>query len=87
MHVDGVLFLIPLLPLLGFAANGLFGAQMSRLQIGVVAMLGPTAAFVLSVLALLGVHEGHDAHQVVWTWIQTGALRAHGRRAHRRHVD
>ncbi len=85
MHVDDLLFLIPLLPLLGFLANGLFGRRMSTPQVGVVALLGPVTAFVLSVLALLQAWQGQGggdhggaahhatwAHQTVWTWIETG---------------
>ncbi len=74
MHVDQLLFLIPLLPLLGFAVNGLFGSRFTTGQIGLVALTGPVVAFALSVLALLGAEEGHDAHQVLWQWIATGAF-------------
>jgi NADH-quinone oxidoreductase subunit L len=76
MHVDDLLFLIPLLPLLGFIVNGLFGARFTVQQVGLVACAGPLASFVLSVLALLGAHEGHDAHQVLWRWIATGSFSA-----------
>jgi NADH:ubiquinone oxidoreductase subunit 5 (subunit L)/multisubunit Na+/H+ antiporter MnhA subunit len=53
MHVDELLFLIPLLPLLGFAINGLVGSRFTTLQVGLVACAGPFASFVLSVLARL----------------------------------
>lgn len=79
MHIDRYLWLIPALPLFGFLVNGLFGARFSKPTIGVVAVLGPLASFVLSVLALLqaygdisggGDHGEHGqtlagAHQVV----------------------
>jgi NADH-quinone oxidoreductase subunit L len=74
MHVDDLLFLIPLLPLLGFALNGLFGSRFTVGQVGLVACAGPVASFVLSVFALLGTEEGHDAHQILWQWIATGTF-------------
>jgi NADH-quinone oxidoreductase subunit L len=77
MHVDRYLWLIPALPLAGFLVNGLFGNRFSRPMVGLVAVLGPVVAFVLSVLALVQVQQGHGEHvphQVLWNWMSAGAL-------------
>ena len=74
MHVDRLLWLIIALPFLGFLINGLLGSRFEKPTIGIVAVLGPLAAFVLSILATIQAHEGHPASQIVWQWIATGGL-------------
>jgi NADH-quinone oxidoreductase subunit L len=74
MDVDQILWLIPVLPLAGFLINGLLGPHLGRGLVGLIAVLGPLASFVLSVFALLEVHEGHDPAQLLWTWMAVGDL-------------
>jgi NADH-quinone oxidoreductase subunit L len=74
VHVDSFLWLIPALPLLGFLINGTLGFRMPAPSVGLLAVAGPLASFVIAVLALLQAHHGDPAHQVVWTWISTGTF-------------
>src|ERR1700693_4049188 len=76
------LWLIPLLPLAGFAINGLFGRRLSKPAINAVAVGSVLLSFlwVLKTLSALGVFGGvpnpleqpHVEHY--FTWIQSGAL-------------
>src|ERR1700723_3983944 len=73
------LWLIPLLPLAGFALNGLFGRRFSKTVINTVAVGSVLLAFlwVLKSLSALGAFSGgleqtHVEHY--FTWIQSGAL-------------
>jgi NADH-quinone oxidoreductase subunit L len=74
----GRLWLIPLLPLVGVAVNGLFGRRMSRGAVGAVAVGTIVVAFVLSIVAvgqLAGLPEGErHADAIVGTWIPLGPL-------------
>src|SRR6202042_1402992 len=73
------LWLIPLLPLAGFALNGLFGRRFSKTVINTVAVGSVLLAFlwVLKSLSALGAFSGgleqtHVEHY--FTWIQSGLL-------------
>src|SRR5579863_3834582 len=75
------LWLIPLLPLAGFAVNGLFGRRMSKTAINAVAVGSVLLSFlwVLKTLSTLGVFGGgtplEQAHiEHYFTWIQSGML-------------
>ncbi|HVO97544.1 MAG TPA: NADH-quinone oxidoreductase subunit L [Bryobacteraceae bacterium] len=73
------LWLIPLLPLAGFAINGLFGRRFSKTIINAVAVGSVLASFlvVLKVLNALGAFTGglEETHfEHYFTWIQSGAL-------------
>ena len=76
------LWLIPLLPLAGFAINGLFGRRLSKPAINGVAVGSVLLSFlwVLKTLSGLGVFGGvpnplEQAHvEHYYTWIQSGAL-------------
>ena len=48
MTVQNSLFLIPLLPFLGFLLNGLLGKWIPRKLVGPIACLGPTLAFFIA---------------------------------------
>jgi NADH-quinone oxidoreductase subunit L len=80
MSIESLLWLIPALPLLGFLVNGTVGKRLPAPAVGAIAVAGPAVAFVLSVLAFLGLGGGHgdhgapQLHQVVWSWIATGDL-------------
>src|ERR1700728_25980 len=73
------LWLIPLLPLAGFALNGLFGRRFSKTVINTVAVGSVLLAFLWAVKSLSalgafsgGLEESHFEHY--FTWIQSGAL-------------
>ena len=73
------LWLIPLLPLAGFAINGLFGRRLSKPVINAVAVGSVLLAFlwVLKSLSALGAFSGglEETHvEHYFTWIQSGAL-------------
>jgi len=73
------LWLIPLLPLAGFALNGLFGRRFSKPVINTIAVGSVLLAFLWVLKSLLGYHAfsgGLDTTQVehYFTWIQSGAL-------------
>lgn len=74
------LWIIPLLPLLGAAANGIFGVRWPRRAINAVA-LGSTGLSLLATLELLREFAHLGPAQVPWvqsyfTWIDAGRLRA-----------
>ena len=74
------LWIIPLLPLLGAAANGIFGARWPRRAINAVA-LGTTGLSFLATLELVREFAHLTPVQVPWvqsyfTWIEAGRLRA-----------
>jgi NADH-quinone oxidoreductase subunit L len=73
------LWLIPLLPLAGFALNGLFGRRFPKAVINAVAVGSVLLAFLWAVKSLSslgafsgGLEETHVEHY--FTWIQSGAL-------------
>ena len=74
------LWIIPLLPLLGAAANGIFGARWPRRAINAVA-LGSSGVSFLATLELVREFAHLSPAQVPWvqsyfTWIEAGRLRA-----------
>ena len=74
------LWLIPLLPLLGAAANGIFGPAWPRAATNGVA-LGTSGLSFLSVAELVREFAGLPPAQIPWTesyftWIQAGSFRA-----------
>jgi NADH-quinone oxidoreductase subunit L len=75
------LWLIPLLPLLGFALNGLFGRRLPKSAINAIACGSVLLSFlwVVKTLNALGVFGGGNALEQAYvehyfTWIQSGAL-------------
>jgi NADH-quinone oxidoreductase subunit L len=73
------LWIIPLLPLIGFAVNGLFGRRFSNRVVSAVAVVFVLFAFLKVVVSLNslgafsgGLEEAHVEHY--FTWIQSGAL-------------
>src|ERR1700675_3782640 len=73
------LWLIPLLPLAGFALNGLFGRRFSKTVINAIGGGSVLLAFLLVLKSLNslgafsgGLEETHVEHY--FTWIQSGAL-------------
>jgi NADH-quinone oxidoreductase subunit L len=75
------LWLIPAIPLLGAAINGLFGRRLSKAVVNVVAIGSVLLSFlwVLNVLFALGMF-GPDAPEAAyieryWTWFESGTFR------------
>ncbi len=74
------LWLIPLLPLAGFAVNGLFGRRLSKPVINAIACGSVLLSFlwVLKSLSALGVFSGNTLEPAYtehyFTWIQSGML-------------
>jgi len=71
------LWLIPILPLAGFALNGLLGRQFSKAAVNVVAVGSVFLSFlwVLKTLGGLGAFSGgleDSHHEHYYTWIQSG---------------
>ena len=74
------LWIIPLLPLLGAAANGIFGVRWPRRAVNAVA-LGSTGLSFLATLELVREFANLGPSQIPWvqsyfTWIEAGRLRA-----------
>jgi NADH-quinone oxidoreductase subunit L len=73
------LWLIPILPLAGFALNGLFGRRLSKAVINVIAVGSVLLSFlwVLKTLSGLGAFSGgleETYREHYYTWIQSGAF-------------
>ena len=71
-----MLLLIPLLPLLGFIVNALFGRRLPKRVSGGIACASIIAAFgvaVSSVLTMLG-ESSHRVEQTVFMWLPSGDL-------------
>jgi NADH-quinone oxidoreductase subunit L len=77
-----LIWLIPLLPLVGVAVNGLFGRRMPRQAVGLVPCGTVLAALIVAggaVVELAGLPEGERFHEVeVATWLDLGQLRPGG---------
>jgi NADH-quinone oxidoreductase subunit L len=72
-----MLLLIPLLPLAGFVVNAFVGRRLSRAVSGGIACLVMVAAFVVSLMAVLGLPSiggAHAVRQTVFMWLPSGDL-------------
>jgi NADH-quinone oxidoreductase subunit L len=74
------LWIIPLLPLLGAAANGIFGARWSKGVVSAVALSSTTLAFVTA-LEVVREFASLPSDQIPWiksyfTWISAGGFQA-----------
>jgi NADH-quinone oxidoreductase subunit L len=70
------LWLIPLLPLIGFLINGLFGRRLSKAIVNVIAIGSVAASFAYVLYVLSALYPLSTAHtEGYFTWIQSGALR------------
>lgn len=75
------LYLIVLLPLLGFVINGLFGAKLPRPVPGVIATVAVGLAFIVAVLrfaelAAGGAELSKGINETAYTWMQAGSFSA-----------
>ena len=68
-----VAWLVPLLPFIAFAINGLFGRTYLKKRTGIVANAGVLGALIVSVL-LFVTQLGHAEPETVslWTWAASG---------------
>ncbi|GHE40381.1 NADH-quinone oxidoreductase subunit L [Sphingobacterium griseoflavum] len=79
--MSALIWLIPLIPLLGFIINGLTRNSVPKIVSGIVGSLAVLASFVLSTLAYLEVSAARDAGSVasftvhVFDWFSVGSLR------------
>jgi NADH-quinone oxidoreductase subunit L len=69
------LYLIPLLPLLGAAFNGLLGRAFGRDWVNAVANGVMFVAFLISVAVFMNVNAGDALHQTVYEWFAAGTLK------------
>jgi NADH-quinone oxidoreductase subunit L len=73
--INNLLWLIPVLPLVGFIINGLGRNTLSK---GVIGFIGSTvvfASFVLSIIAFLQINSTHTPIEVTYfDWIHVGSL-------------
>src|SRR5271170_157897 len=69
------LWLIPIFPLLGFLANGLFGRRIPKALINTIAVGSVALSFAWVVKTLLGLSPIEAKYiEHYYTWIQSGAL-------------
>ena len=69
------LLAIPLLPLLGAVLAGFLGPRLGRAFAHSVAILGVTAAFVLSCLVFQDVQGGKSFNGAIYTWLVTDGIK------------
>src|SRR3954469_18786530 len=69
------LWLIPVLPLAGFAINGIFGRRLSKSLVNAVAIGSVVLSFAWVVKTLLALGSLETAHvEHYFTWIQSGTI-------------
>jgi len=77
--MDNWIFLIPLLPFLGFLINGLLGRRLGDRTVAIIGCASVAGAFAVAVAAFAQVLQGesstHSLSQELWTWIEAGDLR------------
>ena len=75
MHSSQSLWLIPILPLLGFLVNGLLGKRLPKGVVGAVAVGSVAASFLWVLKTVNGLMPLEHAHvETYFTWIQSGAV-------------
>lgn len=75
MDMQTLYLIVPLAPLLGAIAAGLFGKPIGRTGAHVVAIAGVAASLIASVLVFQDVLAGHTYNGTVYTWMVLGDLR------------
>jgi len=74
MDMQTLYLIVPLAPLLGAIAAGLFGKLIGRTGAHVVAIAGVAASLIASVLVFQDVLAGHTYNGTVYTWMVLGDL-------------
>ena len=72
--MDGALFLIPLLPFLGFVVLGVAGKRLPGSAVGPIACAGPAVSALLAFAAFREAAAGEVLSSVLGDWIRTGEL-------------
>ncbi len=75
MDMKTLYLIVPLAPLFGAIAAGLFGRLIGRTGAHVVTIAGVAVSFVASVLVFQDVLAGHTYNGTVYTWMTLGDLR------------
>ena len=73
--MEDLLYLVPLIPLIGFVFNGLFGAKLPKSVVGGIATSAVVASFVLSVSLFFNMPESGFV-QNLFTWFSAGNVHA-----------
>ncbi|MBS1833931.1 MAG: NADH-quinone oxidoreductase subunit L, partial [Acidobacteria bacterium] len=69
------LWLIPILPLIGFLINGIFGKKLSKPVVNIVAIGSVLLSFAWVLKTFSGLYPLEEAHvEKYFTWIQSGAF-------------
>src|ERR1041385_8144092 len=66
------LWIIPLLPFLGFLINGIFGRRFSKAIVSTIAIGSVVLSFGWVLKTVIGLEEPHSEHY--FTWIQSGIV-------------
>jgi NADH-quinone oxidoreductase subunit L len=74
--MNSLIPLIPFLPLLGFAINGLFGRRLSKTAVGVIGSGTLLISFILSVMCFNQVAESGSIQVTLYNFFTVGNLRA-----------
>ena len=76
--MEGYLFLIPLLPFIGFLINGLLGQKIGKSGVFCIGCSSIGLAFLFSILAVYQLAcsppEDRLLVQVLWSWMAVGNL-------------
>src|SRR6185436_20392194 len=71
--MSNLLWLIPVLPLIGFMINGV--RKLPKTAAAVIGCAGPIASFVMSVLVVVEVAKSGPVEKQYFEWISTGLLK------------
>lgn len=71
-----LIWLVPVLPLIGFLINGLFGKKISKSLVGIIGSGTVLVSFVISVICFIEIKSGAQKSVTVnlFDWIKVGAL-------------
>lgn len=72
--MESLAILIPLLPLIGFMLNGIFGKNLGKSLIGLIGSGSVAASFILSVMAFLQVNDTGAFRGLGFTWMHVGSF-------------
>ena len=72
---QNMLLAVPLAPLVGAIAAGLFGKAIGRSGAHWITCIGVTVSLVISVMTLLAVLDGAHFNQTIYEWMRVGALK------------
>ena len=78
--MDKWIFLIPLLPFLGFLVNGLLGRRLGDRAVAIIGCASVAGAFAISVASFMQVYDAKPdtfLQQDFGAWIQAGDLQTH----------